>query len=149
VDDLPRPAQHDGLPWSEVTDGTRTSRLPRGCGLSFGIRYTSEFDRPLAQRWWARYKERYLVDRMLVGFREWPPGRDLPADADSGPIVTGVGAAATAFGLAAAREVGDALTAGRLATTARVLGSSSMLSRQLAAAADSTLAQAILFQAMP
>jgi len=85
----------------------------------------------------------------LVGFREWPPGRDLPADADSGPIVTGVGAAATAFGLAAAREVGDALTAGRLATTARVLGSSSMLSRQLAAAADSTLAQAILFQAMP
>jgi hypothetical protein len=139
----------DGLPWSEVTGRGRYSRLPRGCALSFGIRYTSEFDRPLARAWWARYKERYLIDRLLVGFREWPPGRDLPADADSGPIVMGVGAAATAFGMAAARAVGDGETAGRLATTARVLGTSSALSPQLAAEARSTLAQAILFQAAP
>jgi hypothetical protein len=139
----------DGLPWSEVTGHTTTSGLPRGCGLSFGIRYTSEFDPSLARRWWALYKHRYLTDSLLVGFREWPPGHDLPADADSGPIVMGVGAAATAFGLAAAREVGDGETAGRLATTARVLGSSSALSRKLAAAAQSTLAQAVLFQARP
>jgi hypothetical protein len=42
---------------------------------------------------------------------------------------------------------GRGYQAERLETTGRVLGTSSTLSRPLAAAASSTLAQAILFQA--
>jgi len=138
----------DGLPWSEITGHHRHARLPRGCALSFGIRYTAEVDPALARRWWALYKQRYLVDGgLLLGLREWPPGLDLPADVDSGPIVRGVGAAATGFGLAAARAVGDEETFARLEATARVMSGAAALDRALAAAADSTLAQAILFQA--
>jgi hypothetical protein len=33
-----------------------------------------------------------------AGLREWAPGIQLPEDLDSGPIVAGVGAAATALG---------------------------------------------------
>lgn len=139
----------EGLPWSEVTGQAKHARLPRGCALSFGIRYTAEFDPALARKWWALYKQRYLVNGLLSGFREWPPGQDLPADADSGPIVMGVGASATAFGLAAARALGDEATAGRLETTARAMGQAATLSPELAHARDSTLAQAILFQAAP
>ena len=134
-----------GLPWSEVTGQQKRGRLPRGCALSFGIRYTAEFDGALARRWWGLYKERYLVDRGLVGFREWPPGVDLPADADSGPIVAGVGAAATGFGLLAARAVGDEELAGRLEATARAMSAAAGLDRALISTARSTLAQAILF----
>jgi hypothetical protein len=137
----------DGLPWSEVTGNARHARLPRGCALSFGIRYTAEFDPELAGRWWKVYKQRYLVDRLLVGFREWPPGQDLAPDVDSGPIVMGVGAAATAFGLAAARAVKDDATGSRLEITANTLGTAAALDPSLAAARDSTLAQAILFEA--
>jgi hypothetical protein len=135
-----------GLPWSEVTGQQKRGRLPRGCALSFGIRYTAEFDGALARRWWGLYKDRYLVDRGgLVGFREWPPGVELPADADSGPIVVGVGAAATAFGLLAARAVGDEEMATRLVATAQAMSMAAGLDRALISTARSTLAQAILF----
>jgi hypothetical protein len=137
-----------GLPWSEATGRARNARLPRGCALSFGIRYTAEVDPALAGRWWQLYREAYFVDgALVVGLREWPPGADLPEDADSGPIVVGVGAAATAFGQAAARAVGDETTARRLAATSVLVGRIAQLNRSLARAQRSTLAQAILFQA--
>ena len=116
------------LPWSEVTGHARTARVPRGCALSWQTRYLREFDPELGARWWRSYRAQFLVDRVaLVGFREWPPGMDVTADADSGPIVQGVGAAATAFGIAAARVMGDETLAKRLEATAdvRVMPSSS------------------------
>jgi hypothetical protein len=138
----------DGLPWSEATGQAKRARLPRGCALSFGIRYTAEVDLAQARRWWSVYKQRHYVDAFLMaGFREWPPGRDLPADVDSGPIVRGVGASATAFGIAAARALGDEVVAERLESTAGAVGRLATLDASLARAQRSTLAQAILFQA--
>jgi hypothetical protein len=104
-----------GLPWSEVTGSARTSRVPRGCALSWQTRYLHEFDDALARQWWTRYRESYLVERLgLAGLREWPPGRERGPDIDSGPIVAGIGAAATGLGIAAARAMGDDVLADRL-----------------------------------
>lgn len=111
-----------GLPWSEVTGQARTGRLPRGCALSFQTRFLAEVDPQLAQRWWQAFRSNYLVTAMgLAGLREWPPGQDRPADVDSGPIIKGVGAAATGLGIAAARVMGDEDLALRLERTAELV----------------------------
>ncbi|OGQ25437.1 MAG: hypothetical protein A2138_10280 [Deltaproteobacteria bacterium RBG_16_71_12] len=137
----------DGLPMSEV-HGYGTGKLPRGCALSYSVRYFAEIDPAIARDWWERYRERYLVDRaLLIGFREWPPGVERKADADSGPIIGGVGAAATAFGIAAARAMGDTVLAARLEATADLVALASSADRATARAATSTLAEAIRFQA--
>jgi hypothetical protein len=112
-----------GLPWSEVTGSARTAREPRGCALSLQTRYLHEFDDALARQWWTAYRRRFLVEHLgLAGFREWPPGRDRKADVDSGPIVDGVGAAASGLGIAAARAMGDESLANQIERTARVVG---------------------------
>src|SRR6185295_7050993 len=41
-----------GLPWSEATGRAPHAQLPRGCALSFGIRYTAEVAPALAGQWW-------------------------------------------------------------------------------------------------
>lgn len=135
------------LPWSEV-NGRGTGKWPRGCALSYSIRYLAEADPDLARRWWAPYRAQYLVDRgVLVGFREWPPGVERRADVDSGPIVNGVGAAATAFGIGAAQAMGEELLAWRLTATAHTVGALAAEVPALARASQSTMAEAILFWA--
>lgn len=136
------------LPFSEARGRGSAGRLPRGCALSFSVRYLAEVDFELAEAWWRRYRELYLVDAgVLVGFREWPPGVERKADVDSGPIVKGVGASATAFGIAAARAVGDKRLATRLEVTAAMVGAAAKGKKEMARHATSTLAEAILFQA--
>jgi hypothetical protein len=123
-----------GLPWSEVTGQTRTGRLPRGCALSFQTRFLAEVDAQLAQRWWQSYRSQYVVTSIgLAGLREWPPGQDHAADVDSGPIIKGVGAAATGLGIAAARVMGDEDLARRFERTALLVDPVSDQSRYLGA----------------
>jgi hypothetical protein len=110
-----------GLPFSEVTGSARHAREPRGCALSWQTRFLREFDEPLAQAWWVAFRRQFLVEHIgLGGFREWPPGKDFGEDIDSGPIVYGVGAAATGLGIAAARAMGDHDLADRIERTATV-----------------------------
>jgi hypothetical protein len=139
----------DGLPASEVVGVTPTSRLPRGCALSYTVRYLAEADPLRAQALWDRYRQRFLVEHLLItGFREWSHGTERPADADSGPIVQGVGAAASAFGIAAARAMGAENLAASLESTADLVERvGSTFSSQIAQAASSTLAAAIRVQA--
>jgi hypothetical protein len=102
---------YDGLPVSEITGSQRTSHLPRGCAISYTVRYAAAFAPDEARALWQRYKQTFTVDAGVArGFREWPPGVERRADIDSGPIVLGVGAAATGLGLNAARAVGDEQT---------------------------------------
>ena len=109
----------NGLPVSELGH-LAYGDLPRGCALSWTVRYQAAYDPDGAKALWEKYVKAYFVDLgPMGGFREWPPGVERAADVDSGPIVFGVGAAATAFGRIAA-AVGDDVIAGKLARTASV-----------------------------
>jgi len=96
-----------GLHWSSVTPWKRWKQ-PRGCALSYSLLYLPTFAPKEAKRLYRAYKGSHLVDLgFIAGFREWPPGFKGPSDADSGPIIMGVGAAASAFGIGAALAMGD------------------------------------------
>ena len=68
-----------------------------------------------------------------MGFREWPRGVSGATDADSGPIVFGIGSAASGLGIAGARAMGDERTAQLLEVSAdeagRLFGLSAVASR--------------------
>lgn len=132
-----------GLPESEVTGKGLGAKYPRGCAQSYISRYLNEVDPALAASWWKAYREHFLV-RLggVVGFREWPRKVTLRADTDSGPIVFGIGAAASALALSAAKAQGDAVLAGQLESSASV----ALMSGVGGTASTDILAQAILFQ---
>lgn len=110
-----------GLPPSEVEPGSLRSRdVPRGCALSWTVAMRGLHAPERARRLYALYREGFLVEvGPMVGFREWPRGVDRPADADSGPIVLGIGTAASGLGLAAARLAGAREDSAALLRSAR------------------------------
>ncbi len=92
-----------GLPPSEITGSAEWSAVPRGCALAWTVQYLAEVDPDYARALWSPFKRHFYVQvGPMAGFREWPLGEERGADVDSGPIVMGVGAAATAFGIGAA-----------------------------------------------
>jgi hypothetical protein len=61
-----------------------------------------------AKQLYIRYQEHFYTHIAgWGGFREYPRGIDRAMDIDSGPIVFGMGVAATGIGLGAARLFGD------------------------------------------
>jgi hypothetical protein len=132
------------LPVSEVTGRGPGAQHPRGCAQSYISRYLAEVDPALSAEWWLAYREGFLTRVAGVpGFREWPPGVEGVADADSGPILLGIGAAASAFGIAAARAQGDAALAVQLESAADLVLSTGAGG----GAAKTVLAEAIRYQA--
>lgn len=111
-----------GLPISELTGADAAAAIPRGSAMSWIIRYQSAWDAPSARRLYERYRALFYVRTPAVGFREFPPAVDRPADADSGPIIGGIGSEATALALGAARATGDAETFAALRATAAQSG---------------------------
>lgn len=111
-----------GLPRSELTGLDTNSEHPRGSALMFTVRYLQPYASAEARSLWERAVTAGFLDEVgpVVGVREWAPGLDGPQDDDSGPIVSGLGAAATALGRIAAQEVGDDRTARALGRTAGI-----------------------------
>ena len=132
-----------GLHRSEVAGAMTYGPLPRGCAMSWTVRYMSAFDPEGAAALWAPYREHFASDWGLLGFREWPPGVDGVSDIDSGPIIFGVGASATAFAVGASRAVGDMRTHHRLVRTAETIRGMTRAAPELGDVADSALALAI------
>lgn len=99
-----------GLFVSEIdVAGTKVRDGPRGCALSWMFAFLPALDPELAATLWKEYATTWGIDVIgMRGLREWPPGVRGHVDADTGPIVAGIGAAASAFGVAAARANGDA-----------------------------------------
>ena len=100
-----------GLFITEVMGTQPYSKQPRGCATAYLVHYMSRFAPEVAADQWARFKQHMLVHRMgVTGFREYLPdytGRWTP---DSGPIVAGIGIAASGLALNAASSVGDEST---------------------------------------
>jgi hypothetical protein len=105
-----------GLPWSRV-DGqaTKGTELPRGCDLSLRLSLLAQVDPAGARTQYEAYRKRFWLERfLLAGFAEWPDGRERFADIDSGPILWGIGLAASGLGLATTKAFGDTLRHTRL-----------------------------------
>ena len=135
-----------GLPWSQVAGKSAAGKLPRGCALSWQTSYLAEVLPARAARDWQLYLKHYLFDAgVLVGMREWPPGRDRPADIDSGPIVRGVGTAASALAIAAARRMGDDTLALRLEASAASVMALAAADPAITASSHTKIAEAIRY----
>lgn len=105
----------EGLHHSELT--TKEGEVPRGCALSWSVYYMSAFAPEQAEKLWDTYTEHFLSNYgVMSGLREWPRGHEGEADIDSGPIINGIGASATVFGIRAAEAVDDNLAAFKLGT---------------------------------
>ncbi len=98
-----------GLPASRVDPVTFAPiEVPRGCELSLRVPLLAQLDPGAAQALWSRYVEHFWVERWIVkGLAEWPDGQQRFEDMDSGPILMGVGLAASSLGLGAALMAGD------------------------------------------
>ncbi len=100
-----------GLFPSSVTPAVATGRIPRGCATLWSVGYLAQLDPAVARDQYERARDALGANvGGLGGFREWPRGRGGDMDLDSGPILAGVGVAATAFGLGPARIFRDTST---------------------------------------
>ena len=97
-----------GMIPSEIDmDGTMIDQ-PRGCALSWSLAFLPAIAPELAAQQYERYRSQWFLHPFgTTGAREWPPGRDGCGDSDSGPVVMGIGCAASGFGIAAAKANRD------------------------------------------
>jgi hypothetical protein len=93
-----------GLPYSHLPDDPNAQPVaPRGCDLGFRIWLMTHLDPSYARRLYSSFRRHYWIERVyLAGFAEWPHGEGDTADVDSGPVVHGIGLAATGWGIGAA-----------------------------------------------
>ena len=97
-----------GLYVTEVNGVKKFSPIPRGCALSYLCHYVGRFNKDRAITMWDKYKKHFLKSTLMgTGFREYPEGFKYRWTPDSGPILFGLGAAATGIGINAASTVGD------------------------------------------
>ena len=97
-----------GLFHTEALNVKRYSRQPRGCALSYLIYYASHFAPETARDQWTLFKTHMLVQRLgITGFREYLPTYHGKWTPDTGPIIAGIGVAASALAMKAAMAVGD------------------------------------------
>jgi len=97
-----------GLFITEVMGTKKYSEQPRGCSVAYMIYYMSYFAPEVAKSQWALFKEHMGYSMMgLKGFREYLPDFEGEWTPDSGPIIAGVGVAATGLALKTAAALGD------------------------------------------
>lgn len=96
---------------------------PRASSQAIVQTFLPEVDPAAAGADWAAYRRAFVVrEAGLVGVREYPVGVTGAGDVDSGPLLLGVSASASAVTLAAARRVGDTALADTLDREAELLG---------------------------
>lgn len=145
---LPNNLAEHGLHRSCLDDEYPHAEHARGCALSWTSFYMPQFAPDEARALYETYREHYAIEVAgLGGFREYAPGVDAGADADSGPIVLGMGVAATGLALGAARLHGDSETYARLMQTAATAGAPAALGTGRSYLLAPMLGEAILFHA--
>ncbi len=107
-----------GLPWSKWDLARQSApEPPRGCDLALRTGMLHLIDPAAAALLYRRYTRAYWQEwGVVAGFREWSHGTGGSADADSGPLIAGLGMAASGFGIGAAAVMGDRWRTWRLCT---------------------------------
>lgn len=92
--------EETGMYITEVMGVKEYSNQPRGCSHAYMCYYMEHFDSVHGQQQWELFKEHMMVDGyFLSGFREYLPGYKGKWTPDSGPIIFGIGIAATGLAL--------------------------------------------------
>ena len=100
-----------GLYQTEVMGTKKYSRQTRGCSMAYLIHYMSRFKPQEAQMQWSLFKKHMMIQVLRnTGFREYLEEYKGGWTPDSGPIIKGVGIAATGLALNTASTVGDMKT---------------------------------------
>jgi hypothetical protein len=105
-----------GLPYSHMPDRPGGKIVaPRGCDLAYRVFLLAHIDAARARRTYDAFRRHFWIERgFLAGFAEWAHGQELGEDVDSGPVVFGLGLAATGFGIGATLCMRDGWRLGRL-----------------------------------
>jgi len=113
--------ERTGLPPSEVEPGTLAARAgPRGCAIAWTVAVRGTYDPVAARELYGRARPALWMSLgPVAAFREWPRGDEGEADADSGPVLFGVGTSATALASVAAGAAGRPGDARALGATVR------------------------------
>ncbi len=96
-------------PYSADADTGRPHDRSRGCGNSYLTMHAPYLWPDQAGQWYEAYDKNFWQrDWLAMGFREFPNDEKMESyfDVDSGPVIRGIGFAASAFGLAGARVNG-------------------------------------------
>jgi hypothetical protein len=97
------------IPHAYFSDNDRNE--VRGASTALMLCLLPEIDSSFARILYERYRLHFLDSRLgLPGIREYPQGKNGSGDVDSGPIVMGIGGAATITGIRVAGMYGDAPT---------------------------------------
>ena len=100
-----------GLYKTEVVGIKKYSNQPRGCALAYLIHYMHRFAEEDAKSQWRLFKMHMKVNVMGInGYREYLKSYDGNWTPDSGPIIKGLGIAATGLALNASSTLGDIVT---------------------------------------
>ena len=109
-----------GLFQTEVMNCKKYSKQPRGCSMAYLIHYCSSFAPDLANEQWELFKEHMLTKTLgFTGFREYLKNYKGRMTPDSGPVIGGLGVAASGLALKTAAYIGDAETFETLLKSAR------------------------------
>ncbi len=104
-----------GIYATEVMKAKKYSEQPRGCSSAYMIYYMSFFAPEAAKDQWDLYKKYMSRNSMgVTAFREYLPGYKGGWTPDSGPILFGLGVAASGLALKTAATLGDKDTYNRL-----------------------------------
>ena len=92
-----------GKEHDSIVDGTR------GCAMSWTLALLPSIDGEFAQQQYNVFREQWYqpFGCGLLGINEWYQGKERPTDFHAGPVIAGLGAAATGLGIAAAQANSD------------------------------------------
>jgi len=86
----------------EIEDG------PRGSALSWALTFLPQLDQDFARLQFARFRDKWFVSFAgMLGIYEWYEGKEKPTKFHTGPVVFGLGSAASGIGIAACRANED------------------------------------------
>lgn len=97
----------------------------RGSSMSLMLCFLKDIDEPLYRQQLALYKKYFVTSRFgLPGIREYARGTDGDGDADSGPVILGVGGSASIVGIRVMAEAKEAPVALGLRNSVEAFGMS-------------------------
>jgi hypothetical protein len=97
-----------GLIPHAVTSSGKSTGSSRGSSQSLMLNFLAEIDQSFAEDQFDLYKHHFLVYRFgLPGIREYPNGNIGVGDIDSGPVIAGIGAAASIVGFKTMNAYGE------------------------------------------